>query len=137
MNSQTILIVDDSPILLKVLDSQLRRAGYQTMTAEDGSRAIELARREAPGLVIMDINFPPDRGRGVQEPWDGFRIVEWLRRTGMALETPLIVITSEELSQYEHRLMALGAAAVFRKPIPTKAFLNKVKECLNSSTQPA
>lgn len=137
MNDKTILIVDDSSLMLKVLEVKLRSAGYRILTAEDGGRAFELSRKEAPGLVIMDINFPPDPGRGMGETWDGFRIIEWMRRATGLDNTPVIVITSDELAKHETQLMSAGVAAVFQKPVPIPDLLEAIEACFACSKQPA
>src|SRR4051812_49575531 len=87
-----ILIVDDSPVILKTLSMKLTANGYEVVTAEDGGSAVSLVRTERPDLVLLDISFPPDVGHGGGIPWDGFLILEWLRRLGEAKSIPFIII---------------------------------------------
>jgi len=129
MNKRKILIVDDSLIVLKVLEMKLRAAGYETRTAVDGSEALEKATSEQPDLVIMDINFPPDISQG-GIAWDGFKIIEWMRYSGSAGMAPAIIITSDELEKHRSKALAAGAAAVFQKPISLPILLDTIKECL-------
>jgi len=72
-----ILVVDDNEIVIKTISLKLQGAGYQVLTAMDGSTAVSIARKDAPDLILLDLSFPPDVG-GV--PWDGFRIMEWFHR---------------------------------------------------------
>src|SRR5205085_1894309 len=88
-----ILVVDDSPVILKTLSMKLTGAGYEALVAEDGGTAVSLVRNERPDLVILDISFPPDVGHGGGIPWDGFLILEWLRRLDEAKHIPFIIIT--------------------------------------------
>jgi len=133
-NKKRILIVDDSPIVLKVLDLRLRAAGYDTTTASDGSEALKKAAKAHPDIVIMDINFPPDISQG-GVAWDGFRIIEWLRYTGSAGTAPAIIITSDEVEKYRSRALSAGAVAVFQKPISFPDLIQTIAECLQESPQ--
>ena len=131
MTKRKIMIVDDSPVVLKALEIKLRSAGYTTETATDGSDAIEKAAQFHPELVIMDINFPPDISQG-GVAWDGFRIIEWLRFTGHAGSAPAIIITSDEIEKHRNRALAAGAVAVFQKPISLPDLLEAIGDCLSA-----
>ena len=80
-----ILVVDDNEIILKTISLKLQGAGYQVITALDGSEAVAAARKETPDLILLDISFPPDVG-GVA--WDGFRIMEWFHRLDNVQKNP-------------------------------------------------
>jgi len=70
-----ILVVDDNEIVIKTISLKLQGAGYQVLTAMDGSTAVSTARKEAPDLILLDLSFPPMlmacRGT-VFESWSGF-----------------------------------------------------------------
>src|SRR5215471_3657658 len=117
MNRKKILIVDDSPIILKALSMKLSAHGYEVLTAEDGSGAVSLVRLEQPDLIVLDISFPPDVAHGGGVPWDGFLIMNWLRRMDEAKDIPIIIITSGDPEKLKARSMAAGAVAFFQKPI--------------------
>ena len=136
MSKQRILIVDDSPVVLKALEMKLQKAGYATMTALDGSDALEKAGRFHPELVIMDINFPPDISQG-GVTWDGFRIIEWMRYTGAAGSAPAIIITSDDVERHRAKALAAGAVAVFQKPISLTKLLETLEECLGAASRDA
>ena len=68
-----ILVVDDNEIVIKTISLKLQGAGYQVLTAMDGSAAVATARKESPDLILLDLSFPPDVD-GVA--WDGFRIMD-------------------------------------------------------------
>ena len=88
-----ILVVDDNEVILKTISLKLQDAGFQIITALDGSEAVAAARKETPDLILLDINFPP-AVEGV--PWDGFRIMDWFRRLDPAKIIPIIIITGTE-----------------------------------------
>src|SRR5436190_5344991 len=101
MNPKKILVVDDSTIILKALSMKLKTAGYAVLTAQDGSEAVSLARRERPDLILLDISFPPDVGHGGGVPWDGFLIMGWLRRMDELKNVPIVIITGADPEKYK------------------------------------
>lgn len=122
-----ILIADDNIVILKALSIKLKSKGYEVRTAMDGSTAVSCVRRERPDLIILDINFPPAAAQG-GVTWDGFLILDWLRRLDEARETPVIFITGEEGSRFRERAMSMGAVAFFQKPIDQEELLHIVHE---------
>lgn len=131
MNRKKILVVDDNPVIITTLSMKLKSAGYDVITAVDGSEAVGSVRKEKPDLILLDISFPPDVG-GV--PWDGFRIIEWLHRIDEAKNTPVIVITGGDTEKYKDRSLATGAVAFFKKPIDSNELLDVIKKTLNSDS---
>src|SRR5258705_13697785 len=93
LKRKRILVVDDSPIILKTLSMKLKSSGYDVLTAEDGAVAVSTARRERPNLILLDLVFPPDVAHGGGVPWDGFLIMDWLKRMEEAKDIPIIIIT--------------------------------------------
>src|ERR1019366_1478477 len=122
-----ILVVDDNEIILKTVSLKLQGAGYQVITALDGSEAVAAARRETPDLILLDISFPPDVG-GVE--WDGFRIMEWFHRLEAAKKVPVIIITGGEDSKNKERAVASGAVPFFHKPIDHDDLLKVIRASL-------
>src|SRR5579862_717833 len=109
MNRKKILVVDDSAIILKTLSMKLKAGGYDVLTAEDGAVAVATARRERPDLILLDLTFPPDVAHGGGVGWDGFLIIDWLRRMDEAKDIPVIVITGGDPERYRARSIAAGA----------------------------
>jgi DNA-binding response OmpR family regulator len=79
---EKILVVDDEPILRDTLALNLRQAGYQVVTAEDGARALETASAEAPDLVILDLMLPE---------LDGLTVCRSLRQHS---SVPILILTA-------------------------------------------
>jgi two-component system cell cycle response regulator DivK len=122
-----IMVVDDNEIILKTVSSKLRAAGFEPFPVLDGLEALTLARREALDLILLDINFPPDV---YGEPWDGFRILNWLRRLDNARNVPVIIISGSEAVEDREQAEKNGVAAFFRKPIDHVDLLKVIQETL-------
>jgi CheY-like chemotaxis protein len=127
--AKKILVVDDNEIILKTISLKLQGAGYQVLTALDGSEAVASARREHPDLILLDVSFPPDVG-GVE--WDGFRIMEWFHRLEEAKKIPVIIITGGEDARNKERAVSGGAVAFFHKPIDHDDLLKVIRATLDS-----
>ena len=127
--NRSILVVDDNNVVLKAFELKLKALGFRVITANDGSSAVSTARQDRPDLIVLDINFPPEVGStGLQ--WDGFNIMEWMRRFREVADIPVIIITSGDPAKYKARAMAAGAAAFFQKPINHEEFLVAVRRIL-------
>lgn len=118
-----ILIVDDNEVILKSLSMKLKANGFDVVTAMDGAQALSVVRRQTPGLIMLDISFPPDVAHGGGVSWDGFRILEWFNRMDEAKNIPVIIITGGDAAHYKDRALAAGAAAFFHKPIDNDELL--------------
>ena len=114
-----ILIVDDEPEMVRGLEDNLRFEGYQTLSASDGVRGLELALSEAPDLVLLDIMMPR---------LDGFAVCAELRR--QANPVPVLMLTAK--AQVEDRVHGLDAGAddYLVKPFSTEELLARVRALL-------
>lgn len=136
-NSPKILVVDDNPVILKTLSLKLKSASYQVCTALEGAEAVSAVRKEKPDLILLDISFPPDVSFGGSISWDGFSIMDWLRRTEEARTIPIIVITGGDPAKYEAPARAAGAVAFFQKPINHEALLKVIQRVLKEKAKPS
>src|SRR6202521_5399154 len=126
MSAKTILIVDDSQIILKALSMKLRAHGYQVSTAADTASAIGTVRREKPDLIILDVNFPSDC-------WDGFGLMNWLRRMDEAKHAPVVIISGSDAGNYHQRCLEAGAAGFFLKPLDHEQLLATLRQALHQT----
>ena len=133
MNRKKILVVDDNPVVLRALSLKLKSAGYDVLMAMDGSEAVSAARRQQPDLIVLDISFPPDVAHGGGVPWDGFLIMEWLRRLDEAKTIPIIVITGGDPAVYKDKALASGAVSFFQKPVDNTELVNTIHKILGDS----
>ena len=132
-----ILVADDNVVILKALSIKLKSAGYEVRTAMDGSTAVSCVRRDRPDLIILDINFPPDVAHGGGISWDGFLILDWLRRIDEVRDTPIIFITSGESAKFREKAMAAGAIAFFQKPINQEEMISVIRHTLGDPPPPS
>jgi len=134
MGSHKILIVDDSPIILKAFSNKLHACGYDVLTAQDGGTAVNLARQQKPDLIILDIMFPPDVGHGGGVAWDGFLIIGWLRRMEEAKDIPVIIITGADAAKYKKSALDAGAVEFFQKPVDPDELINAIRRALHQAS---
>ena len=130
MARKKILIVDDSAVIVKTLSMKLTANGYDVVTADDGSGAVSAVRRERPDIILLDISFPPDVAHGGGVPWDGFLIMNWVKRLDEAVGVPFVVITGGEEENLKRRALAAGATAFFHKPFDNEELLNVIQRTL-------
>jgi DNA-binding response OmpR family regulator len=103
----TILVVDDAPEILALLETRLRRRGFDVVTAADGEAALIAARARTPDLVVLDIMMPKVNG------WE---VARALKRDPMTQATKIVVLTAigEQVNEITSPLY--GADAYLDKP---------------------
>ena len=125
MNSASprILVVDDERAVLELLVYNLRKAHYEVLTAEDGRKALDLARQSEPDLILLDLMLPEV---------DGLDVCRELRHTS---KVPIIMITArgEEVDRVVG--LELGADDYICKPFSVRELMARVKAVLRR-TQP-
>lgn len=121
-----ILIIEDSPDILENLTEYLEMEGYKILTAKNGTKGIELARRIVPDLIICDVLMPK---------MDGHEVLRLLLDTAKTHEIPFIFSTS--LSEKIDRAGALGRGAdgYIIKPFDPVTLLNLAKQCIQSGSK--
>ena len=112
-----ILVVDDEADVRNYITSVLKKAGYETVTAENGLQGLEVAKKEQPDLVILDLMMPKQTGT------DFYRK---LSRSKDLKDTPVIVVSGLT----GRHLAAKEPVAVFDKPIDRDDFLAAVEKAL-------
>jgi DNA-binding response OmpR family regulator len=120
--AKKILIVDDNPNVLKLLNISLSKAGYQIVEAENGEVAFQVANKETPDLIISDIMMPQ---------MDGIELCWMIRENSEVPLVPFIFLTSFDDSEMEIRGFRAGADEYLNKPIDRKELLERVEELLS------
>ena len=121
MNSKkqiTILIVDDTPINLKLLQISLAREGYAIISATNGVEARELVQKYLPDLILMDIIMPRE---------SGFEVVEKLQQNPKTNSIPVIFLTGNDDVASKIKGFELGAVDYIVKPFNTTEVLARVR----------
>lgn len=130
MSDKRILLVDDDPVFVKAISTKLRGAGFEVTTAEDGASTLRALREVKPDLILLDIFFPPDVPHGGVVSWDGFDIMNWLRRMGGIVRTPVILVTSSEPVEFTERARKMGVAALVQKTGDTGELMRVIDKAL-------
>jgi CheY-like chemotaxis protein len=125
----TILCVDDDRHFCQILSRALSQSGWQVEMVHDGERALGRIRELGPSLVTLDIMLPR---------FDGFTVLEILKRDAVLTNTPVLLITGCTLApEQEQRAQALGVRAVLRKPVPLDLLLGTVGKHANGAAPAA
>jgi CheY-like chemotaxis protein len=113
-----ILIVEDVPNVLELLEVTLRFKGYAVLTARDGEEALQVVARQRPVLIITDILMPK---------LDGYAFVQKLRLNPATRSIPVVFLSATYVEDKDFAL-SLGASRFLEKPIDTEDFLLTVAE---------
>ncbi len=125
--SARILVVDDERRIVDIVKAYLERDGYEVLAAYDGKSALDLARREHPDLIILDLMLPEISG------WD---VCRSLRRES---DVPIIMLTARDDASDKIVGLELGADDYVVKPFDPKELVSRVKAVLRryrAGTQP-
>jgi CheY-like chemotaxis protein len=112
-----VLAADDDPITRMLVKLLLEREQFEVLEAANGRDAIEIATRERPDLLIVDLHMPEA---------DGYEAITALRRDLSLAMMPILVLTSEEGPGIEHRVLELGADDYMIKPFDPDVLLSRV-----------
>lgn len=116
-----ILVVDDEPYMHLLLRHHLLRDGYQMLNARSGREALELAGREQPALVIMDV---------MMADLDGLATLKELKQAEATRAIPVIMITANALNVTRQEAEASGAALFLTKPFSPTQLMATLRELL-------
>ena len=122
MSQLKILIVDDEPEILRGLNLRLKANGYQVVSAADGMQATQVALREKPDLVILDIGLPAGNGHIVAER---------LRANASTMHIPIIILSARAGDSDYMEAMRIGVDKYLTKPYDADDLLAAIEECLN------
>jgi two-component system chemotaxis response regulator CheY len=111
----TVMIVDDSSVMRKIVERTLRQAGLEideVLAMSNGLEALNMLRSlgpecTRPSLIISDVTMPV---------MDGFAFVEQMRSEGLMQDVPVVMVTTEGTESQIRRALAAGASAYIRKP---------------------
>ena len=124
-NVKKILIADDEPDILEIIQFNLQSEGYEVFTAKNGDEAIEAAKKYSPGLIILDIMMP---GK------NGIEVCNILRLQPAFKETLIIFLSALSDESTEVRGLETGADDYLTKPISPKILVSKVNSLFRRVT---
>ena len=119
MPNATILVVDDDPTLLELIQDHLRKAGYVPLIAKNGNQGLKLFAQESPHLVILDVMMPNK---------DGWKVCEQIRTSS---DVPIIMLTAKDQEIDKLRAFRLGVDDYVTKPFSFAELLARVGAVLH------
>ena len=123
-NNSRILIVDDEPANLKLLDKMLGGQGYQDLVLIDDPRmVIDSYKEKRPDLILLDINMPH---------LDGYQVMEQLKALNDPLLPPIIILTAQHGKDYLLRALRAGARDFITKPFDRNELLMRARNLLEA-----
>lgn len=125
--NKKVLVVDDDPVFLKAASMRLESEGYDVVTASEGSDAIQIARQTIPDVLVLDVELTRDVA-GV--PWDGFSVIEWLRRFDDLKSIPVVMTSGSDPAKYTKKAFVAGASAFFHKRMAPSMLITLVSRSL-------
>lgn len=122
----TVMIVDDSVSVRRVVSNLVKSAGWQPMAAKDGLEALEIIQRSAqpPDLILVDIEMPR---------MDGYELMTTLRAQEAYRNIPLVILTSRAGEKHRRKARELGASEYIVKPYQDQTLLNIIRQLVRES----
>lgn len=121
MANELILIIEDNEKNRKLCRDVLEVKGYRTIESETAEEGLQLACREAPALILMDIQLPG---------MDGVTAMRHLRADEVTARIPVIAITASAMTNNRQAMLAEGFDGYQTKPISLKEFLGEIERVL-------
>ena len=119
--SKSVLIVDDNFDNVSLLDKILQNSGYRTLKGYNGEEAVELARRELPDLILLDIMMPV---------MNGFRACEIIKKDESTKHIPILMLTAKQDISDKVKGLEIGADDYITKPFHIQELIARVKSRL-------
>ena len=116
-----ILIADDNPDILELLQTRLKANDYDVVTADNGVNTLLKIIEEKPDLIILDIKMPSGTGIGVYEN---------IKRQKQVADIPVIFITAYASEEIEEQVREMGAVDFISKPFNADDLLKKVNAAI-------
>jgi CheY-like chemotaxis protein len=119
---QKVLIVEDNPMNMRLIEMILRSDDYLLLKASDGEEALAIASLDHPDLVLMDIRLPK---------LSGLEVARRLKKNGKLSHTPIIAITAHAMKGDEEKAIEAGCDSYISKPIDTRKLPRLVADMLS------
>lgn len=116
--SGKVLVVEDNELNMRLFCDLLGAYGFTTFQCRDGAKAVEIARKEQPDLIIMDIQLPEV---------SGLDITRWLKDDPKVTHIPVLAVTAFAMRADEQRVREAGCEGYLSKPIQIASFIRAVE----------
>jgi CheY-like chemotaxis protein len=124
MAKEMILIVDDSLLIRKITQATLQKQGYVVLQAGDGREGVNLARREKPALVLMDLEMPE---------MGGLEALAQLKADALTSAIPVVILSGSDAVADRRQVLASGALEMLPKPVDPATLVSLVSQILGES----
>ena len=124
MLKKKVLVVEDNPQNMKLLELLLRSKSYILLKAYNGEEALDTATREEPDLIVMDMQLPKV---------SGIEVTKRLRQMPVFSHTPIIALTAYAMKGDKERILEAGCDAYISKPIDTRKLPLLIADILKNS----
>lgn len=124
MAGRTILVADDDPVILNLLEVNFEMEGFDVVTAEDGAVALEKARASRPDIIVLDVMMPR---------MTGHEVAAELKADPSLADVPVIFVSAKAQGADVARGMELGAADYVTKPFDPIDLVDRVTAVLDQS----
>jgi CheY-like chemotaxis protein len=121
-----ILLVEDNEMTRDMLSRRLGRMGFEVANATDGAQGVEMARSEAPDLILMDMSLP------VLDGWDATRR---LKADAELARIPVIALTAHAMAGDREKALEAGCDDYDTKPIELSRLLGKIEALMAGATR--
>ncbi|MBU0661613.1 response regulator [Patescibacteria group bacterium] len=118
---KTALVIEDNEDNMRLITFILEKNGYSTITAENGKMGIELALKERPDFILLDIQLPDMNGQ---------EVLKEIRKSEIDDEIPIIAVTSYAMSGDRERLLEAGCNGYIEKPIDPVNIINQIRKVI-------
>jgi DNA-binding response OmpR family regulator len=116
-----VLVVDDDPVIVRLLELNIRLGGFRVSTAGRGDQAVEMAAAGQPDAIVLDVSMP-----GI----DGYEACRRLREDHGMTDLPVVMLTAHTQDEDHDRGYALGIVAYVTKPFDPEALVATVRDAL-------
>ena len=123
MKGKLVLVVEDNAMNMKLMRSLLRMSQCEVLEAGNAEEGLELAKRNRPDLILMDIQLPG---------MDGYTATGLLKQDASLKEIPVVALTAHAMAGDEKKALESGCDAYITKPIDTRAFPITLKALLTN-----
>ena len=123
---EKILIVEDEKDIIKMLEYNLKKDGYRVIDARDGEDALDLAVREHPDLILLDLMLPG---------MDGLEVCKALKKESKTSSIPIIMLTAKSQESDKVVGLELGADDYITKPFSPRELMARIKAVLRRATE--
>jgi DNA-binding response OmpR family regulator len=122
---ERVLVIDDEPDMLELIEVNLTRGGFEVLSASNGKDGLEMARQTVPELIVLDVMLPE---------LGGLEVCKSLRRDSATADIPILMLTARATEIDRVLGLELGADDYVTKPFSTRELVLRVKNLLRRKT---